>query len=137
MFLPGLVAGRLFDLGYFKVVQFCASLVLVSATVLIGECHAYWQLLLCQGVAIGVRPCRPPNSFLSDILPHQLSCGCIFGPTLSCVSQWFGSRRATALGMVAVGSSIGGTLLPLTFRTLIARTRSFPGSGYLAVGGVR
>lgn len=54
MFLPGLIAGRLFDMGHFKIVQLIASIVLVVATVLIAECRLYWQLILCQGVAVGV-----------------------------------------------------------------------------------
>lgn len=42
---------------------------------------------------------------------------------MSCVAQWFDKKRATALGIVSVGSSLGGTCLPLVFRSLIVRTR--------------
>ncbi len=54
VFLPGLLAGRLFDLGYFHSLFAACSLLLVVATLLVAECHEYWQLLLCQGFAVGV-----------------------------------------------------------------------------------
>jgi hypothetical protein len=52
--LPGLVTGRLFDIGYFKLPLVIASVVLVASTFLIAECKEYWQFLLCQGIATGV-----------------------------------------------------------------------------------
>lgn len=55
VFLPGLVTGRMFDIGYFKLPYLFASILLVVATFLVGECTKYWQFLLCQGFAIGVR----------------------------------------------------------------------------------
>jgi MFS family permease len=49
----------------------------------------------------------------------QLACGVIFGPTISVVSHWFKKRRSTAMGIVACGSSIGGTVFPIAFRNLV------------------
>ncbi|EIN07031.1 MFS general substrate transporter [Punctularia strigosozonata HHB-11173 SS5] len=100
-FLPGLVTGRLFDIGYFRVPLAVASALLVMATFLIAECTEYWQFLLCQGLAVG------------------LACGTIFGPTMGVISHWFKRRRSTALGIVAIGSSTGGTVLPIIFRNLV------------------
>jgi MFS transporter, MCT family, solute carrier family 16 (monocarboxylic acid transporters), member 10 len=54
VFIPGLVTGRMFDLGYLRVPFFIASCVLVVATFLVAECTQYWQFLLCQGFAVGV-----------------------------------------------------------------------------------
>lgn len=54
VFLPGLITGRLFDLGYFHSVFLPCSFLLVLATFLVAECHVYWQFLLCQGFAVGV-----------------------------------------------------------------------------------
>ncbi|TFY81410.1 hypothetical protein EWM64_g2605 [Hericium alpestre] len=99
-FLPCIIFGRLFDLGYFKSFFGAASILLVVATFLIAECTTYWQLLLCQGIALG------------------LSCGAVFGPVVSIVSQWFKKKRGIALGINACGSSIGGTIFPIMFRNL-------------------
>ena len=54
VFLPGLVVGRLFDLGYFRLVFLISSGVLVGATFLTAQCTQYWQFLLCQGILVGV-----------------------------------------------------------------------------------
>ncbi|KAK0463488.1 major facilitator superfamily domain-containing protein [Desarmillaria tabescens] len=101
VFLPGLVTGRMFDLGYFKIPYFLASILLVGATFLVGECTKYWQLLLCQGFAIG------------------LSCGMVFGPTNSIIGHWFRRKRGLAMGLAACGSSVGGTVFPIAARMLI------------------
>jgi MCP family monocarboxylic acid transporter-like MFS transporter 10 len=100
-FMPSLFIGRLFDLGYFRVPMAVASAILVAATFLIAECTEYWHFLLCQGIAIG------------------LCAGIIFGPTISVVSHWFKRRRGMALGIVAVGSSFGGTVFPIAFNRLL------------------
>ncbi|KAK7693789.1 hypothetical protein QCA50_003361 [Cerrena zonata] len=101
VFIPGLVTGRLFDMGWFKVPLFASSVFLVLSTFLVAECKEYWQFLLCQGFAVG------------------LACGCVFGPTLGVVAHWFKKRRGIALGFNAIGSSIGGTVFPIAARNLI------------------
>lgn len=54
VFIPGLVTGRLFDMGIFKFPLVIASAWVVMATFLVAECKTYWQFLLCQGFAVGV-----------------------------------------------------------------------------------
>ncbi|KAJ7589158.1 major facilitator superfamily domain-containing protein [Mycena floridula] len=107
VFLPGLFAGRLFDRGYDRAVLLCSSALLVTATFLVAECKVYWQFLLCQGFAVG------------------LGCGGMMNPTLAVIGHWFKKRRGIAMGMTAVGSSIGGTLIPIASRLLITRV-GFP-----------
>ncbi|KAI0797521.1 MFS general substrate transporter [Abortiporus biennis] len=101
IFIPGLLSGRLFDMGHFKVMLLVSSAIVVTATFLIAQCKEYWQFLLCQGFAVG------------------LACGCIFGPMLGVVAHWFKYKRGVALGVVAIGSSIGGTIFPIAARKLI------------------
>ncbi|KAF8177232.1 MFS general substrate transporter [Pholiota molesta] len=103
VFLPGLLAGRLFDLGYFRSVFLTSSATLVVATFLIAECTQYWHFLLCQGILVG------------------LGCGGIFGPTTAVIAHWFKKRQGLAMGLVAMGSSLGGTILPIVAKNLIPR----------------
>jgi MFS family permease len=101
VFFPGLIAGRLFDLGYFRLQLLLATFILVAATFLISECKEFWQFILCQGLAVG------------------LSAGTIFGPTMGVISHWFKRRQGLALGFVTAGASLGGTVLPILIRNLI------------------
>lgn len=103
VFLPGIVTGRLFDLGYFKIPTTIFSCLLVVCTFLTAECKEYWQFLLCQGFAVG------------------LTAGAIFSPAFNCLAHWFYKRRALAYGIVATGSSIGGTVFPILTKNLLPR----------------
>jgi MCP family monocarboxylic acid transporter-like MFS transporter 10 len=38
---------------------------------------------------------------------------------MSVIAHWFKKRRATALGVNAFASSIGGTVFPVVFRNLL------------------
>ncbi|KIM89623.1 hypothetical protein PILCRDRAFT_191632 [Piloderma croceum F 1598] len=101
VFLPGLLVGWLFDLGYHKIPVVGASALFIVTTFLTPQCTQYWNFLLCQGFVVG------------------LSCGTIFGPTTAVLSQWFQKRLGVALGVAAVGGSIGGTVFPIIARRLI------------------
>ncbi|KAK0463531.1 MFS general substrate transporter [Desarmillaria tabescens] len=103
VFLPGIFVGRLFDLGYFHTILLSCSALLILATFLTAQCTAYWQFLLCQGFVVG------------------LASGGIFGPTMAVIAHWFKKKRGMALGLVAIGSSIGGTVIPIMARNLIPR----------------
>ncbi|RDB29256.1 putative transporter MCH4 [Hypsizygus marmoreus] len=101
MFLPGFAAGRLVDLGYFRLALLTAMAALTAANFLIAECTKYWHFLLCQGVVLG------------------LSAGCIYIPTLTVISHWFKVRRPLAFSLITIGSSIGGIIYPIIFRNLL------------------
>ncbi|KAG1850117.1 hypothetical protein F4604DRAFT_1894599 [Suillus subluteus] len=101
MYLPALVTGRLFDLGYFKIPCFAASCVLVMCTFLVAECTQYQHFFLIQGLGIG------------------MCCGIIVGPALVVVSHWFYKKRGLALSLTAIGASCGGTMFPVVAQNLI------------------
>ncbi|KIK92799.1 hypothetical protein PAXRUDRAFT_553782 [Paxillus rubicundulus Ve08.2h10] len=101
LFLPGLVTGRLFDLGYFKIPFFVASCVLVACSFIIAECTKYWQFFLVQGLGVGI------------------SSGVLFGPMVGIVFHWFNKRRGLALGITAMGSSLGGIAFPVVAQNLL------------------
>lgn len=101
VFLPGLLTGRLCDLGYYRWTLFVSSLILVLATALTAECTKFWQFLLCQGFLTG------------------LSCGMIFGGVPVVLSHWFSKRRSMALGISITGSAIGGTVISIASSHLL------------------
>ena len=103
VFIPGLITGRMFDLGHFKIPFFVSSCLVVTATFLVAECTKYWHFLICQGLAVGI------------------GCGMIFGPALGIISHWFRKRRGIALGLTTFGSSIGGTVFPIAADHLIIK----------------
>ncbi|KAJ3839071.1 major facilitator superfamily domain-containing protein [Lentinula raphanica] len=107
IFFPGLVTGRMFDIGIFKIPFAVASVVLVATSILTGQCTEYWQFILCQGIALG------------------LACGTLFGPSMGILGHWFKRKRGLALGINACGSSLGGTIIPIATRRLLVEV-GFP-----------
>ncbi|KAG6816511.1 hypothetical protein H0H87_005513 [Tephrocybe sp. NHM501043] len=110
VFLPAVIIGRLFDVGWFKVPFAIGTAGLVLSTFLIAQCQEYWQFVLAQGVLVG------------------LSCGICFGPVIGIIGHWFHRRRGLVLAINAAGSSVGGTVIPIVARQLI------PKVGAVAVG---
>ncbi|GAA5879955.1 hypothetical protein JCM3774_005689 [Rhodotorula dairenensis] len=89
------LAGKAFDAGYIKYLL-CAALCFYAAGMFgLANATQYWQIFLSQGLACG------------------LAAGIAFLPAASSVSHWFKRRRATALGFLATGSSIGGIVYPI------------------------
>lgn len=107
VFLPGLLVGRIFDLGWFRLPFALGSVTVVVSAFLVAECKVYWQFLLCQGILVGV------------------SSGVCFGPIVAIVGHWFKRRRGLVLGVTALGSSTGGTVFPIAARRLIPQV-GFP-----------
>ncbi|OCB89309.1 MFS general substrate transporter [Sanghuangporus baumii] len=106
IFLPGLLAGRLFDLGYFKFLLISACAAMTVANFLTAECSEYWHFLLCQGFLLG------------------LAAGCIYIPCIAVVSHWFKHRRPLAFAIISFGGSLGGIVYPIMVRNLL------PGVGF-------
>ncbi|KAJ7935201.1 major facilitator superfamily domain-containing protein [Mycena leptocephala] len=89
VFIPAVVSGHYFDRGHLRIPFFVASVTLIAATFLIGQCTQYWHFLLCQGFAVGI------------------SSGILFGPITAVIGHWFKKRRGIATGFLATGSSMG------------------------------
>lgn len=101
MFAPAIVAGRLFDLGYFRPVFTTGCVLLVFSQMMVSLCTEYYQLFLAQGVGLG------------------LGFGLVFNLAINCPAHYFNRRRGLALGIVASGSSTGGIIFPIMVRRLI------------------
>ncbi|EJD00226.1 MFS general substrate transporter [Fomitiporia mediterranea MF3/22] len=101
VFLPGIPAGRLFDLGYFKQTLVCALVLMIIADFLTAECTKYWQFILCQGLLLGA------------------ASGFIFIECITVISHWFSSRKPLAFAAVSFGGSLGGIIYPIMIRTML------------------
>ncbi|KAJ7641994.1 MFS general substrate transporter [Roridomyces roridus] len=101
VFLPSALVGRLFDLGYFRVPFASGTLLIVIATFLVPQCKVYWHYLICQGLVVGI------------------GCGLMFCSMFTAVTHWWNKRRGFALGLMAGGGALGGTVLPIVIRQLI------------------
>lgn len=64
-------------------------------------CKEYWQIILAQGLCVGI------------------GAGMSFIPSVAIVGTYFSTRRSTALGLAATGSSVGGIIYPVVLRRLI------------------
>ncbi|KAJ1017864.1 hypothetical protein NDA16_005180 [Ustilago loliicola] len=101
MFAPAIVAGRLFDLGFFRPLFGAGCVLLVFSQMMLSLCTDYYQLFLAQGVGLG------------------LGFGLVFNLAINCPAHYFNRRRGLALGVVASGSSTGGIVFPILVRRLI------------------
>ena len=101
LLIVGVVSGPLFDGGYFKFVLVGASLGLVFALMMLSLATQYYQVLLTQGILLGV--CS----------------GLLYIPSVALVPVYFKHRRGLALGLATGGGSIGGIIYPIIFRRLL------------------
>ncbi|KAL8297749.1 hypothetical protein RB597_007229 [Gaeumannomyces tritici] len=98
----GVLAGPLFDAGYFRALIVTGTALVSFGFMMTSLASEYWHVLLGQGFCVGS------------------GAGCIVVPSLAVLPQWFGpSRRALAVGMCVVGSSVGGVVYPLLFNGVI------------------
>lgn len=122
IFGMGLFAGRAFDLGFFKPLMAFAILLATFSQMMLSLCTSYYQIILAQGVGVG------------------MAMGISFNLAVTVPTHWFKRKRATALGVSAAGSSIGGVIFPVML-TRLFRQIGFPwtmrmvGFGYLLLVG--
>ncbi|EIT74471.1 monocarboxylate transporter [Aspergillus oryzae 3.042] len=93
-FATGAISGPLFD-------RYGAWIIRPAAVAYVFFCKTYWQIMLVQGVLMGV-----VTGFLQF-------------PAFPAVSQWFDKRRAAALGIAAAGSSVGGIAIPIALSKML------------------
>lgn len=96
----GIVIGPIYDYGYLRSLVAVGSVLVTVGMLMTGLCSQYWQLMLAQGVMVG------------------LGSGFLFLPSIAVLPQYFEKRRALATGIGSSGSAIGksfGLVLPLWF----------------------
>lgn len=121
MLVVGVLSGRALDAGYFYtdillgvflevfgMMSKFPSLIylqirkweLLTPTVT-SICTEYWQIILAQGICVGI------------------GAGMCFITSVAIVGTYFSTRRSTAIGLAATGSSIGGIIYPVVLKRLI------------------
>jgi MFS family permease len=92
----GVFSGPAFDAGYFTHLLAAGSVLVVLGHMMTSLCHRYWQLMLAQGLMVG------------------LGLGCFFVPSVSILPRYFSNKTTTgalANGLSAAGSSVGESLI--------------------------
>ncbi len=114
-----IIFGPVYDRGYPRLLAVSGSFLVVFGLMMTSLCTQYWQLILAQGVCVG------------------LGGGCIFITAVATVGVYFTRRRALAIGIAASGSSLGGIIYPIAFHRLQPRV-GFPWAvriiGFIALG---
>ncbi|TKA32032.1 hypothetical protein B0A50_01278 [Salinomyces thailandicus] len=100
LMLVGAITGPVYDAGYFRHLLIGGSLLSVFGQMMLSLCTKYWQVFLAQGICIG------------------LGSGCLFVPAVAILSTYFSTKIATATGLAAAGSSLGGVVYPIVFYRL-------------------
>ena len=93
-------SGPIFDRGYFRTLLAVGSFLIIFGLMMSSLATSYWQIFLSQGLCVG------------------LGGGCVFAPSVAVVSTYFTTQRASAIGVVAAGGSVGSTIYPVLFRKL-------------------
>ncbi|KAJ7130716.1 major facilitator superfamily domain-containing protein [Mycena filopes] len=99
-FFSGSAIGQLFDAYGPRWLMIGGSVLYIFAIMMTSISTQYYQYLLAHGVLFG------------------LGVGMLFYPSMSSVSTFFAKYRATALGVVASGSSVGGVVYPIMLQRL-------------------
>ncbi|KAG6911396.1 hypothetical protein DXG01_016493 [Tephrocybe rancida] len=106
IYLPGVVVGRLFDLGWFQLPFALGSSGIILSAFLTAQCKEYWHFVLVQGILLG------------------LSCSVCYVPVVGLIGHWFYRWRGLAATIAATGSSLGATIIPIVARMLIPKVGS-------------
>ncbi|KAF2767565.1 MFS general substrate transporter, partial [Teratosphaeria nubilosa] len=100
LMLVGALSGPINDAGYVHHLLIIGSVLAVLGQMMLSLCTEYWQVFLAQAVCQG------------------LGAGMLFVPSVSILSTYFSTKLATAVGLAASGSSLGGVVYPIVFHKL-------------------
>lgn len=99
----GFFFGPLFDLGYARSMLIIGTFLLVLGFMMASLATRYYEILLAQGFCVGI------------------GTGCLYIPAITLVPSYFSKKRALAMGVASIGSSLGAGLYPLIFARLQPR----------------
>lgn len=85
----GIIIGPIFDAGYLRTLTCVGTFISILALMLTSICTQYWQILLTQGLLLGIGN------------------GCLFIPSTAILPSYFLKKRSLAIGLAATGSAVG------------------------------
>ncbi|KAK4620099.1 MFS-type transporter dbaD [Fulvia fulva] len=100
LMVVGSLTGPVYDAGYVRSLVSVGTFLVVFGQMMLSLSTTYYQVFLSQAVCIGI------------------GTGCLFIPCVAILSTYFSTRIATAVGLAAAGSSIGGVIYPVVFYRL-------------------
>jgi MFS family permease len=103
LFFISAFSGRLSDAGYFHQTLFVGTTLQILGIFSASFAKNYWQLLLSQGVCVGIGG------------------GLVFIPALSLVGTYFSKRQSLALSVCACGNSMGGLFYAAILQNVLPR----------------
>ncbi|KAL7928413.1 major facilitator superfamily domain-containing protein [Trichoderma chlorosporum] len=104
VFFVGTFSGRSLDAGYLRITLAIGCALQVLGIFAAASATTYWQLLLAQGICVG----------LGD--------GLIFCPMISLISTYYDDKnRALAVSFAAAGAATGGMVFPAIAKQLLPR----------------
>ncbi|TEY35966.1 hypothetical protein BOTCAL_0570g00050 [Botryotinia calthae] len=106
-----IISGPLFDRGYIRILMATRCFMIVFGTMKLGLSTKYYQIILSQGIVIG------------------LGAGLVYIPALAIISTQFTTKRPFAIGCASSGSSIE----PKVGFGRVVRTIGFISLGTLAI----
>ncbi|KAJ6592148.1 MFS general substrate transporter [Mycena vulgaris] len=104
-FIVGVVSGKLFDKGHFRVLMVSGSLLILFSSFMLSltKPHHFYQALLSQGFGMGI------------------GSGLVFLPSLGLASHYFRRRRAVAMGIMISCGSFGGVIYSILLNKILPR----------------
>jgi MFS family permease len=103
LMMIGVISGPLYDAGYFRHLLAVGLLLIVLGMFMTSLATAYWQLLLAQGVCVGI------------------GMGMVFLPSTAILAQYFSKKLPLVIGLASAGSPVAGIIFPIIFSRLEPR----------------
>ena len=97
----GIASGPIYDRGYLRTLLVAGAFCIVFGHMMLSLATQYWQVVLAQGVCVGV------------------GMGCLFVPCISVLPTYFSSRIGFAIGVASSGTSLGGVIYPIVVHRLL------------------
>ncbi|KAG7095906.1 hypothetical protein E1B28_006593 [Marasmius oreades] len=101
----GVVAGRLYDRGYFYSLLYGGSFLTIFSLFMLSlaKPNQYYQIFLSQGIGAG------------------LGGGLTYIPSVAITAQYFSKKRALAMALITAGGSVGTIVHPIMLNNTLSR----------------